>query len=78
MAKYHLDNSDTVQLFISDRRRVDYRGLGVAINRQISNWIQTDVSYRHSYSYSYSYSYAEPKHESIKHVSQLPSHKIFL
>ncbi|UNH30458.1 hypothetical protein [Moellerella wisconsensis] len=74
MAKYHLDNSDTVQLFISDRRRVDYRGLGVAINGQISNWIQTDVSYR----YRHSYSYAEPKHESIKHVSQLPSHKIFL
>lgn len=49
--------------------KVDYFGIDLGTNGQITDWMETGLSY--------GYIHADPKHYSVKHVAELPTHKAF-
>ncbi|MGV2934581.1 TonB-dependent receptor plug domain-containing protein [Providencia sp. AGC89] len=49
--------------------KVDYFGIDVGTTGQITDWLEAGLSY--------GYIHADPKHYSVKHVAELPTHKAF-
>ncbi|WP_272522279.1 TonB-dependent receptor plug domain-containing protein [Providencia sp. PROV202] len=49
--------------------KVDYIGADLGTTGQITDWMEAGVNY--------SYIHADPKHYSVRHVSELPTHKAF-
>lgn len=50
--------------------KVNYAGIDLSSNGQISDWMSIGLNY--------SYIHADPKHYSVKHIAELPSHKAFV
>ncbi|WP_375083911.1 TonB-dependent receptor plug domain-containing protein [Providencia sp. SKLX074055] len=49
--------------------KVDYFGIDLGTTGQITDWMEAGLSY--------GYIHADPKHYSVKHVAELPTHKAF-
>lgn len=49
--------------------KVDYFGIDLGTTSQITDWMEAGLSY--------GYIHADPKHYSVKHVAELPTHKAF-
>ncbi|EPL9571070.1 TonB-dependent receptor plug domain-containing protein [Providencia rettgeri] len=49
--------------------KVDYFGLDLGTTGEVTDWMEVGLSY--------GYIHADPKHYSIKHVTELPTHKAF-
>ncbi len=50
--------------------KVNYAGIDLGSHGQITDWMAAGLSY--------SYIHADPKHDSVKHVAELPTHKAFV
>lgn len=49
--------------------KVDYFGLDLGTTGEVTDWMEVGLSY--------GYIHADPKHYSVKHVTELPTHKAF-
>lgn len=49
--------------------KVDYFGLDLGTTGEVTDWMEVGLSY--------GYIHADPKHYSVKHVAELPTHKAF-
>ncbi|HBO21395.1 MAG TPA: TonB-dependent receptor [Providencia sp.] len=49
--------------------KVNYAGIDVGTTGQFTDWLEAGLNY--------SYIHADPKHDSVRHVSELPTHKAF-
>lgn len=49
--------------------KINYAGIDLGTHGEITDWMSVGINY--------SYIHADPKHKSVKHVAELPTHKAF-